>query len=69
MRQQQRLVQEALRSLAPEQREAIELAYFAGLSPQAIATRLAQPLGTIKTRLRLGMLHLRERLLPVVGEH
>ena len=68
IRQQQHLVQEALQSLAPEQREAIELAYFAGLSHRAIATRLAQPLGTIKTRIRLGMQHLRARLVPVVGE-
>ena len=64
--QAQRLVQEALQSLAPEQREVIELAYFAGLSHRDIASVLAQPLGTIKTRIRLGMLHLRARLLPVV---
>jgi len=60
-----RLVQKALACLKPEQREPIELAYFFGLSQSEIANRLQQPLGTIKTRIRLGMMKLRELLLPL----
>ncbi len=64
----QRLVQNAMQGLPSEQREVIELAYYAGLSHRDIAARLAQPLGTVKTRIRLGMLHLRARLSPVIGD-
>ncbi len=59
-------VHAALASLAPEQREAIELAYYGGVSHRDIADHLQQPLGTIKTRIRLGMLHLRDRLAAFV---
>lgn len=59
-----RLVRAALFVLPPEQREALELGYFLGLSHSEIAERLKQPLGTIKTRVRLGMLKLRESLKP-----
>lgn len=52
----------ALQALVSEQREAIELAYFGGLSHSEIAARLEQPLGTVKTRIRLGMMKLRETL-------
>lgn len=62
-------VREALETLSPSQREAIELAYFEGLSQSEIAERLQEPLGTIKTRVRLGMQRLRESLRPFYFEH
>ncbi len=51
-RERQRLVQEALASLATEQREAIALAYYWGLSQSEIADRLKLPLGTVKSHLK-----------------
>jgi len=48
--------------LPQEQRQALELGYFGGLSQTEIAERTGQPLGTIKTRMRLAMLKLRDRL-------
>jgi RNA polymerase sigma-70 factor (ECF subfamily) len=65
--ERQRFVREALSSLTPEQREVIELAYYSGLSHSEIATKLNQPLGTVKTRTRLGMMKLREALGPLLG--
>jgi RNA polymerase sigma-70 factor (ECF subfamily) len=61
-------VREALESLAPAQRQAIELAYFEGLSQSEIAERLQEPLGTVKTRVRLAMQKLRESLRPFYFE-
>lgn len=60
--EEQRLVREALLELPAEQRRALELAYFGGLTQQEIAIGLKQPLGTIKTRMRLGMQKLRRSL-------
>lgn len=65
--EKQRFVRAALDALAPEQREVIELAYYAGLSHSEIALKLGQPLGTVKTRTRLGMMKLREMLSPFLS--
>jgi RNA polymerase sigma-70 factor, ECF subfamily len=66
--ERQRFVREALNLLTPEQREVIELAYYSGLSHSEIAEKLKQPLGTVKTRTRLGMMKLREALTPLLGD-
>ncbi len=59
---QRQRVREAIASLPPEQREALALAYLRGLTHSEIAEWLDQPLGTVKTRIRLGMQKLRESL-------
>src|SRR6266487_1621271 len=55
-------VRSVLSNLPSEQREAIELAFFGHLTHHEIAARLGEPLGTIKARIRRGLLKLRERL-------
>ena len=59
MFEEQAVVREALREIAPNQRQVIEMAYFKGLSQSEIAARLDQPLGTVKTRTRQGLKQLR----------
>ena len=60
--EQQTEVRDALLSLPEAQRIALELAYFNGMSQSEIAESLHEPLGTIKTRMQLGMKKLRDRL-------
>lgn len=59
-------VRAAVAALPPEQREAIELAYFQGLSQSEIAERLQTPLGTVKGRMRLGLKKLYDALVEPV---
>ncbi len=54
------VVQNAVMELTPEQREAIQLAYFKGLSQSEIATQLQEPLGTVKARIRRGVQRLEQ---------
>ena len=60
--EQQRVVARALDALPAEQRELIERAYFLGLTHSELAAHFRMPLGTVKTRIRLGMLALRQQL-------
>jgi RNA polymerase sigma-70 factor (ECF subfamily) len=61
-REQERLLVEALDCLTGGEREAIETAFFSELTHAEVATRLNQPLGTIKTRIRSGLGKLRQAL-------
>jgi RNA polymerase sigma-70 factor (ECF subfamily) len=58
-------VHAALATLPSEQREAVELAYFRGLTHAEIARMLEIPMGTVKTRLRLAIGKLRTALAPI----
>jgi RNA polymerase sigma-70 factor (ECF subfamily) len=60
------LVRNAVGNLPAEQRQAIELAFFGGLTHAEIAEKLSEPLGTVKARIRRGMLKLRESLQACV---
>lgn len=60
-------VRAAVMTLSPVQREAIALAYFGGLTQQEIAEKTGAPLGTVKSRVRLGLLALKDQLAGTVA--
>jgi RNA polymerase sigma-70 factor, ECF subfamily len=62
--EQGRVLRAALTALTPNEREAIEIAFFSELTHAEVAERLAQPLGTVKTRIRSGLGKLRQALAP-----
>lgn len=62
LRERSTIVRSALQQIPQEQREALELAFFGGLTHEEIADRLTTPLGTIKARIRRGLLKLRDFL-------
>ena len=63
-----RQMRAAVDRIPPPQRDVIELAYFSGLTQREISQRLGIPMGTVKTRTRLGLLRLREQLDPTLGD-
>jgi RNA polymerase sigma-70 factor (ECF subfamily) len=65
-RERAKLIQAAIVELPAEQRRAIELAYFSGLTQDEISKKLNEPLGTIKARIRRGLLKLRDQLEGVL---
>ena len=60
----QKIVRSAVIQLSPDQRRAIELAFFSGLTQHEVAKRLGEPLGTVKARIRRGMIKLRHVIEP-----
>ncbi len=59
-----RLVRNAVLQLSTEQRQAIEMAFFGGLTQNEIAIKLDEPLGTVKARIRRGMIKLKDLIEP-----
>jgi RNA polymerase sigma-70 factor, ECF subfamily len=68
LREQGQWLRAALAMLTPDERQAIEATFFAGLTHAEAAKRLNQPLGTIKTRIRSGLHKLRQRLAAEAGK-
>lgn len=70
-REWETLCRAAIGELPPEQRVALELAYFEGLTHQEISQKTSTPLGTVKTRVRLGLMKLKDRIRPYLqgGTH
>jgi len=68
LREQRESLRAALAALTPDERQAIETTFFAGLTHAEAAVRLDQPLGTIKTRIRSGLHKLRQALAAEAGK-
>ena len=68
LREQGESLRAALAALAPDERQAIEVTFFGGLTHAEAAARLNQPLGTIKTRIRSGLHKLRHTLTAEAGK-
>jgi RNA polymerase sigma-70 factor, ECF subfamily len=68
LKEQGRLLRQALTLLKPEERQVIETAFFSELTYDEVAVRLNQPLGTVKTRVRSGLTKLRQALAKTVKE-
>ncbi len=70
-REWETLCRAAIAELPPEQRLVLELAYFEGLTHQEISQKTSTPLGTVKTRVRLGLMKLKDRIRPYLqgGTH
>ena len=62
LKERGRVLREALKALTPDERQAIEAAFFSELTYQEVATQLRQPLGTVKTRIRSALGKLRQAL-------
>jgi len=62
-------VQSAMRALSQKEREAIELAFFSGMSQSEISEQTGAPLGTVKSRIRVGMTRLRSMLKVFEGDY
>jgi RNA polymerase sigma-70 factor, ECF subfamily len=62
LRERSALVRSSLQKISGEQRQALELAFFDGFTHEQIAEKLATPLGTVKARIRRGLLRLRDLL-------
>jgi RNA polymerase sigma-70 factor, ECF subfamily len=68
LREQGEWLRAALATLTPDERQAIETTFFAGLTHAEAAARLNQPLGTLKTRIRSGLHKLRQRVAAEAGK-
>ena len=66
--ERKKIIQQALDSLPENQRIAIEMVFFEGLTHIEAAEKLNEPVGTIKTRIRLGVLKLKEKISPYIGD-
>jgi RNA polymerase sigma-70 factor (ECF subfamily) len=64
--EQQKLACVSIGALDPAQREVLDWAYYSGLSCDEIAAQLGQPLGAVKTRIRMGMSRIIDLLYPAV---